>query len=242
MKKLLLTGIFLLFLYHLSPGQKFENIVAHINNNIVTVSYDLVSPFGIGSYQVDIYSSHNNYSVPLTMVRGDVGSNISSGNRKTISWDIASELGQYDGTMNFELRGRNESRGSQQPADSYSKLSVVSPNAATKYKVGQSYRITWSGGNPNSHVDVDLYNKNDKRHIAKIGTNWPNNGSMAYTFPKTIKGSGKYYIKITDVNNPTQIDQTPYFKVNNPKTTIISWSTTITLLALLLLLSSQGAA
>jgi len=240
MKKLLLTGIFFMFLYQLSYGQKFENIVARIDNNIVTVSYDLVSPFGLGSYNVDIYSSHNNYSVPLFKVNGDVGSSITAGNRKTITWDIASELGEYDGTLNFELRGRNESRGSQQPAESYSKLSVVSPTAASKYKVGQSYRITWSGGNPNSHVNVDLYFKNDKRHIDRIGTNWPNNGVMAYTFPKNLKGSSKYYIKITDVNNPAQIDQTPNFKVKNPKTTFVSWSTTITLLALLVLISAQS--
>ncbi|MFC2123265.1 Ser-Thr-rich GPI-anchored membrane family protein [Bacteroidota bacterium] len=234
----LLTGTFLIFVIQLSYGQRFENIQARIENDVVTVSYDIVSPFGIGVYQVDIYSSHNNYNSPLQMVLGDVGNNIAAGMGKSITWQIASELGQYDGMLNFELRGHSV-RGSNRDTSQPAKLTLLTPNASSQLKTGREYQITWAGGGNTQRVNVQLHKK--KRKVHDIATNWDNTGSLNFKVPGQLGSNGQYWIKITDANDATTAANTPYFRITNTRKNVYNFGLAIITIAALIAIQSGNA-
>src|SRR5579859_7040192 len=86
-------------------GQSVKNIVAKSSaDGKVVVTYDLVGTTADQKFSIDLFSSHDNFNLPLSKVNGDVGKNISSGTGKRIEWD-ASELGEFKGDINLKVKG-----------------------------------------------------------------------------------------------------------------------------------------
>ena len=234
--KNLLIGICLLVILNPIFGQQFENIKAEIDNDEVTVYYDLISPNPNGLYHVDIYGSHDQYSSALKLVRGDVGGNITPGRGKSISWLIGSELKNYDGLINFELRGSPVS--SSRPSKSM-KLSLLTPNSSSRFKVDNAYSITWSGGSNTDHVNLQLYLK--KRKVHDIASKWENSGNLNFKIPGQLSTSGKYWITIVDTGDPANNDKTPYFRIKNPRRDFYNIALMgITVASLIMLQSAQN--
>jgi hypothetical protein len=73
----------------------------------VIVHYSL-DDGGINGRQflVQLYSSQDNFTTPLTRVSGDFGPEVTAGFDKKIVWDITKELGGFNGNISLELRGR----------------------------------------------------------------------------------------------------------------------------------------
>lgn len=94
MKRLTITFFIALLVVCLSPGLK-----AQVNNirikqeglSKVFVNYDLV---GGGTYEISLYLKPDSWSKPflLKAVTGDVGSNVTAGKDKSITWDAVDEV------------------------------------------------------------------------------------------------------------------------------------------------------
>ncbi|MCX7638767.1 MAG: hypothetical protein N2044_13065, partial [Cyclobacteriaceae bacterium] len=58
----------------------------------IIVHYDLESANPNHEFTINLFSSKDNFSAPLTKVTGDVGNEIKPGKDKKIVWDVVSEL------------------------------------------------------------------------------------------------------------------------------------------------------
>lgn len=103
MRRLLLAS--LLFVSFQLVGQRLENIHAEptANGERVAITFDITGAQEGQRFRVSVYGSHNNYSAPLQQLSGDVGE-ILGGRNKRIEWNAKGELGDYTGTVTFEIR------------------------------------------------------------------------------------------------------------------------------------------
>jgi hypothetical protein len=169
------SGIF--FFSNASEAQSVKNIEAKVLDDIIVVTYDLN-----GSedqvFNVNIYSSKDNFETPLTLVTGDVGQNVVPGNKKRIEWLAKNELGDFEGNLIFEVRAFL-------PEPAFDPLEFVGFNL-TEIKSGKSYRIQWKGGKPKEKIDILLYE--DGKQQSKIAQ-VDNSGKYLFKIPKGSKSS-----------------------------------------------------
>src|SRR6185295_2614018 len=100
MKKFLLIALLAPLM---SFAQKIENLKAVVNGDEIVITYDISSQNSVDKFTVSVYSSHNNYTVQLQQLSGDVGSNLGVGTGKRIIWYAKNELGDYKGEISFEV-------------------------------------------------------------------------------------------------------------------------------------------
>jgi hypothetical protein len=98
--KNIILGLFMIIGLQ-SYAQRVENVKAELSGTNVVISYDLFGNDAL--YNVKVYSSSDNYKVPLTFVTGDVGNNIGVGNSKKISWDYNKENLKNTQNLNFKI-------------------------------------------------------------------------------------------------------------------------------------------
>ena len=95
----------LIFSNQLVHSQRIELVRANVNGDIVNITYDLVSLNENQIFEIRIYGSHNNYTIPLSLVSGEIGRDIRPGLNKSIVWRAADELNSYQGDIIFQIRG-----------------------------------------------------------------------------------------------------------------------------------------
>ncbi len=98
--KNIILGLFIIIGLQ-SYAQRVENVKAELSGTNVVISYDLFGNDAL--YNVKVYSSSDNYKVPLTFVTGDVGNNISVGNSKKIIWEYNKENLKNTQNLNFKI-------------------------------------------------------------------------------------------------------------------------------------------
>lgn len=194
---MLLVGV--LFFSVVCHAQKASIRKVEIAGQKIIVHYDLEDTNPGNEYQVQLYSSLNDFATALTKVRGDVGNEIKSGSDKTIEWDITQEIGPYKGRLSLELRG-------------HVFLPVARINSVTagdRYKRGTSILINWRAGNANP-VNVQLL-KDGAPVLTEV--NRPNSGSFSLAIPAHSKIGKDYTVRITDTRNPEDFTVSPPFAV-----------------------------
>jgi hypothetical protein len=162
-------------------AQRFENVKAMFNNGTVVITYDITGSSQGQKFNVEIFGSHNNYSVPLKAVSGDVGTNVIGGMNRQIQWNAAAELGSYTGDIVFRLRG----------APAPVPFSFVSPSSVRR---GKSAKIKWVGGSPNQQVRLEVIQNGNVVNSVTTGT--ANTGEYTWAVPSDI-AKGDYNLKIT---------------------------------------------
>src|SRR5438105_1323528 len=83
-----------LLITHRASAQQLKIDFVEVTGRMVVVHYDLDD--GTNStrqFLVQLYSSQDNYTAPLTRLTGDFGTEVSAGFDKKIVWDITKELG-----------------------------------------------------------------------------------------------------------------------------------------------------
>ncbi|MGM0581310.1 MAG: Ser-Thr-rich GPI-anchored membrane family protein [Bacteroidota bacterium] len=182
---------------HLS-AQEIEIDRINIINRQINIDYKIDDSNENNEYWVQIYSSKDNFSAPLTKLSGDVGQEVKPGER-TATWDIIDEYGEYKGPLMFEVRA-----------------SVYIPFVRLKkkdikdsYKRGKPLDLNWRPGNTNP-VHIELY-KNNKRLQGEL--NYPNDGEYSTVLSKDLKPGKNYKIKITDSKNSDQFIFTEPFSI-----------------------------
>lgn len=184
-RTLLLVGV--LSASILCHAQKASIKNVEIAGQKIIVHYDLEDSNPANEYQIQLYTSQNNFATALTKVKGDVGNEIKSGNDKKIEWDVTQEIGLYKGRLSLEIRGRMF-------------LPVARINsiaAGDHYKRGKSMMINWRPGNTNP-VNIELL-KAGKPVMTEL--NKPNAGAFSIAIPAHSKVGNDYTIRITDARD-----------------------------------------
>ncbi|MGJ3234334.1 hypothetical protein [Marivirga sp.] len=171
------------FLCFQTKAQRVDNVKASISGDIIIVSYDLIAETD-ETFNVNLYSSKDNFQQPLTLVTGDVGINITAGKGKRIEWLAKNELQDYKGNLIFEVRAFL-------PEPAFDPLEFVNFDLK-EIKSGKSYRLQWKGGKENEKIDIMLFEDgNEKYKISTIN----NEGRYLWKIPKGNKSSS-YQIQL----------------------------------------------
>lgn len=165
----------------------------------VIVHYDLEDSNPNNEYILDLYSNRDNFSTALLRVKGDIGNEVKPGKDKKVTWNLADELGNYQGKVAVELRGKVFT-----PIVKFQQF-----NVNKKYRRGKSYPITWRPGNTNP-INIELF-KGTQRIAGEV--NHPNSGSSSLSIPSDAEKGDDYRLKITDTKSPTSIVYSPNFTV-----------------------------
>ena len=202
MNKIYLSKIFILFVLLIGESlnaQQVANIEAtQLDDQTVRVSYDLQGELPGQLFTVRLFSSANNFQLPLIFVTGDVGEEITAGNGKTIDWDISQELVAFEGDLTFEVRA----------LITFSPIEVTAP-AQGSMRRGTTHDISWLGSNLSEYVDIELFRDDKKvRTIART----QNDGSFSWTIPIDVKPGQGYTVKVSSTSS-TQFDQGGYFSI-----------------------------
>lgn len=178
--RILILAILTLPIYCFS--QKLENLKAEALGDKIIITYDITGSHPDDSYNISLYSSHNNYSVPLTLVTGDVGKKIKEGKNKRIEWDAPSEYNGIKGTLLFEVH-----------AELVAKLTFQ--NSIDHVRRGKIAPISWRGGDQHATVKIELIK--DDVVIGIIGTN-KDKRSFDWKISARQKTGKNYHLRLTN--------------------------------------------
>ena len=199
MKRFLLVFALMVFISVVGICQTITIKKIELAGEKVIVHYDLEDSNPNNEYQLNLYSSKDNYATALTKVTGDVGGEIKPGTAKKIVWNLLEELGGYKGRLSLEIRGKV-----------YVPFAKIQSFDVTKsYKRGKNLNLNWKAGSTNP-VHIELF-KGSQRIQGEL--NHPNNGSYLMSIPGSVKPGKDYRIKITDAKNSEEAVYTGYFKV-----------------------------
>ena len=195
----------ILFVFSVSISafsQKLENLKAIAQGDRIVITYDINGTLAGDKCDVQIYSSHNNFSTQLKRVSGDVGNGLAPGNGKRIEWEAKAELGNYKGDLSFEIRAEV-------------KAVLAFTDAISNTKRGKSLTLAWRGGAKNQEVKMELL-KAGVIQGSLATTN--NNGTYQWTVPAKQRTGGGYQIRI---ENGKEVITSNFFSVKNKIPTIV---------------------
>lgn len=176
----LLLFSFALTLAIVGRAQSIENIKAVFQGSKIIITYDINDPKpGQNSYNIQLFSSFDNFKAPLTFIKGDVGNEVRPGAGKRIEWE-AGEIGTFKGNLTFEVRGEIVAAW----------LFKSSPGKVTK---GKATRIEWQGGKPDDNVKIELV-KGGKTVPVMDGKN---TGAYNWAVPPDLEKGDGYQLKLT---------------------------------------------
>jgi hypothetical protein len=179
---------------HASAQELKIDFVELAGRNVV-VHYDLDD--GTNStrqFLVQLYSSQDNYTTPLTKLTGDFGPEVSAGFDKKIVWDITRELGTaYKGDIALELRGRVY----------VPFVRIQGLEAGKVFKRGRNYPLIWTSGNLSGQVNIELFNDNNERLWGE--NNVSNVGKFDWFIPASVKKGNNYKLKFTNAKDRNDV-------------------------------------
>lgn len=183
MSRLLL--LVLLFATVQLSAQRLQNIRAEAVNGgeRVLITYDITGASQGQKFRVTVYSSHNNYSTPLSQVSGDVNE-VTAGNGKRIEWNAKGEMVEYSGDITFELRA-------DPIAPPVAPLSVKTPSGVKK---GKTATISYEGVAPGENVKLELVKSG--LVVNQIG-NTSDPGRYVWAVPSDVEKGSDYQVRIT---------------------------------------------
>jgi Ser-Thr-rich glycosyl-phosphatidyl-inositol-anchored membrane family len=165
----------------------------------IVLTYDLEDSNPSNEYLLNLYASKDNYTDPLTKVKGDIGQEIKPGVGKKVEWSPTEEYGAYKGRISFEIRGKV-----------FAVFFKFKNFDATKnYKRGKQYDILWKA-NGNDPISLELFKGNTR---IQGEMNHPNSGNYTLYIPSDAKAGKDYRLKVTNTKSSDQIVFSPFFKV-----------------------------
>ena len=197
MKRLILS--FFLLLPILSLAQRVQIKKIELAGEKIIVHYELDDSNPNNEYQLNLYTSRDNFTVPMTKVAGDIGNEIKAGSAKKLEWKFKEELKDYEGEIALEIRGR--------VFVMFAKLQDFDVHKT--YKRGKTYPLTWKPGNINP-VHIELF-KGSERVVGEL--NHPNNGSYQLTMPPHAKPGDDYRIRLSDSKRSGEFIFTDLFTI-----------------------------
>ena len=162
-----------------------RNVVVHYNLDDGTAS--------ARQFMVQLYTSQDNFSTPLTRVTGDFGTEVAAGPDKKIVWDITKELGSFKGDISLELRGR--------VYVPFVKIKDIAQGQV--FKRGKNYPVNWTSGNLSGQVNIELFNVDGERIWGE--NNVANVGKFDWFLPAGTKKGNDYKLKFTNAKDRNDV-------------------------------------
>jgi len=180
-------------------SQTFSIRRLEVAGDKINLYYDLVDTVSSRTYTIALYSSHDNFVLPVQKASGDLGLEVRPGRNRKIVWNAKEELGAaFNGKVGLEVRGRL-----------YIPF-VRLEGLNKKLKRLTPTEITWSGGTQQNILNFDLYRGEER--VTRFA-NIANVGHYILTIPTTVKPGKGYRFKITDSRNKDQIVNSAPFRV-----------------------------
>jgi hypothetical protein len=179
-------------------AQRIDNLRTFFNGERVVVTYDLEAPDDTQHYRIDLYSSHDNYTVPLTHVTGHVGYNVVAGKGHRVIWDALNAL-----PIGFNREVTIKVRGTVQLA--------VDPLQQTTYKRGRDISLQWHGGIPEDKVNIMLVRGTEDYKSLAEGVS--NSRTYSWKIPKSLRAGKDYSIRVTKANDPAELSKSNVFSI-----------------------------
>lgn len=172
----------------------------------IIVNFDLEDSNPNNNYLLNLYTSRDNFAVPVKTVTGDVGLQVKPGADKKIVWNVITDYGGYKGKLSLEIRGKV-----------YMPFALFqSVTNKAHFKRGKSHEFKWTPGN-NNPLSIELY-KGGQRISGDV--NQPNNGSYSLFIPAHAALGKDYKIRMYDMRSPDEVLYSEPFAVR-PKIPLI---------------------
>ncbi|MFT5954811.1 MAG: hypothetical protein ACI8QD_001661 [Cyclobacteriaceae bacterium] len=214
-----LVSLLILFSITKSYAQSVSSVEVSIVEDDLHVTYNMSGLSTGQKFNVEIYSSLDNYTSPLSddRITGDLGSDIilEGGNLIVIA-DPLESLGAITGDLNFKIRANLI----------YNPVNVIEPVAYFKQKRLKDFNVVWSGGLGGEQVKFDIYKDNQLIQDNVFTT--VNNRSAEFKMPKLALGAG--YTMMMEFESLNQEVAIPDFEIKR-KSSIFSKVFKIVLLA-----------
>ena len=176
---LLFVAVF--FIRFDTHAQSVSGVEVAIVGDNLQVTYSMAGLRSGQKFDVELYSSIDNYAAPLINDRiiGDLGKGITlkPGNLITIG-DPLETLGAITSDLNFKIR----------VTMIYNPVEIIDPTSYFEQKRDKDFNVTWTGGLGGEQVKFDLYLNNQLIRDDFFTT--VNNKSAEFKFPKVELGSG----------------------------------------------------
>jgi Ser-Thr-rich glycosyl-phosphatidyl-inositol-anchored membrane family len=199
----------------IGAGQTIENVKTSFDGEKMIITYDLNYTDPNQKFRISIYSSHDNYQKPLSLLIGDFGDNVSPGKSNTVIWDAKSSLpSDFDNNITIKLKATLAGAGG---GGGLVKLSMK-PFDQGVYKKGTPIEVRWVGGNPADKLNIELYK--DGALKQRIATAVDNNQHYTWAMPKNEKAGKQFIIRISSTTQPTDLSNSQFFDIK-PRTPLI---------------------
>lgn len=182
LKLLVMIGI---FCATTALGQTFENIRTRKDEDKIIIIYDLVSIDQGSKVNVTVFSSLDNFILPLSNVSGDVGT-VTPGPNKRIMWKVGEVIANDFEGISFRFKGEN-----------FIGWKIIDPTKNT-FTRGKKNTIHWQGGEANEEVTIQLIKPGPVTQDLMLTKN---SGSFVWNTPKDMKPGSGYAVRISSRNN-----------------------------------------
>jgi hypothetical protein len=183
-------------------AQEFAIKKMEVAGDKINIYYDLIDTTNNRTYTINLYSTMDSFTTPLTKVSGDLGLEVKPGMNRKITFNAKEELGEYEGKIGFEIKGRVY-------------VPFIKFNGFKDQEVrkrGVKFDMLWSGGRANSLLNFELYK--DGKFIAAPHTNVAASvGKIEVMIPKNVKPGRDYQFRITDSRNKDDMVFTDKFRI-----------------------------
>jgi len=164
-------------------AQRITNLNTTLIGENIEITYDLIDDKGGQTFDLQFYSSHDNYTSPLINITGEVGEEITPGTNKKAIWEAKKELGGFKGQLFIEIRG----------IVTPPFVRILSPKTGDKFKPGKNMEILWDTDVTGS-LGIDLYWNGSK--VSTV-TGAASAGKYNWTLGKDITKQSGYYLVFT---------------------------------------------
>jgi hypothetical protein len=181
-------------------AQEFAIKKIEISAELITLHYDLIDTVHDHTYTVYVYSSRDNFLVPLEKLSGDHGLRVRPGENRKIVWKAKEDLGAtFEGDVELEIRGR-----------------IYIPFLhLEKFKDSQlrkrGFLVKWSGGSSNNILNFQLHRSDGK--LVHTFENIANAREHKFVIPSSVRPGTNYYFRISDSKNKDQAVESQTFRI-----------------------------
>ena len=195
-----------------ATAQEVKDVRASFDGEKVIITYDLKFDDPTQKFKVALYSSHNNYERPLSLLLGDQGDNVVPGERNRVIWDTKSALPpDFDSDLTIKVKATKIIPVVTEAA--VMRLSMK-PFDKSVIKKGKTLEVKWVGGRADEKINIDLFKDNV---IQQKITETENKNHYSWTIPKKNAAGKNYVVRISKADNPTEVSNSQFFQIK-PRT------------------------
>lgn len=215
MKKIAL-GLYFVIYSIVIFSQNVENMQTVFQENKAVLIYDLIGNVN-DSYLVEVYSSQDNFELPITFAIGDAGSRITEGKNKKITIDLEKMKINLIEDLRFKLKATLEKSESASPSDTLPANSFVIANSYVRR--GRTNELSWPSNNTSILINIEIY-KNGKL-LFPIASNIQNSGLYKWKTRKSLAVGKDYQLRIVQANNPLHFVKSNMFMIKPQVPTVV---------------------